>query len=677
MALETKNIRNIALVGHTGSGKTMLGEAMLCAGGVLKELGSIEKGTTVSDHLPEEHEAQRSVCSSTLNFPWKDCQFNLIDTPGYADFSGHAYAALAGVETALIAVNAVNGVEVATRKMWDAAEKAGVTRMFVATRLDGDNARFDELVEQLKSLFGAAVQPVTIPRGLGRSFKGVSSLMNPDAELDSDADAARQALIESAISADDALLEKYLGGEEIPPAALEGAMRAAIASGALVPVISVASLAGDAKKSGVGAALDFLKSFAPDPLDARPKLAGTEGGVFEPKADGPLVARVFKIMSDDYVGKVSFFRIYQGGLKAGTVVTLPNGSTTKVAKLYRFQGKDQEEVPATVMGDIVATARIDALQFGMTVGEEADGPQLQDPAVPKPMIERAVEPKTRGDEGKISGALRKLADEDPTFEWRQDPQTKETVVSGMGDRHLKVIFERMKRRFQLEIVTRPPKIAYHETIVGKADVRYRHKKQSGGAGQFAECAIRIEPNARGAGYEFIDDIFGGAIDLQYRPSVDKGVQSKMAQGILAGFPVVDIKVSLYDGKTHPVDSKDIAFQVAGRKAISEAFMKANPVLLEPIANMEIVAPSRFMGDITGNIASRRGRIVGMETLGDMQVVKAHVPVSEVQTYSSELQSLTGGEGYFSMEPSHYDVVPSNVAQQVIAQYAKDKKEEDE
>jgi len=677
MALAPKDIRNVAIVGHTGSGKTILADAMLCAGGAIKEIGSIEKGTTVSDSAPEEKEGQRSVVASTMHLPWQDGQINLVDAPGYADFGGQAYSALAGVELALISVNATNGVEVATRKMWEIAEKAGVARMFVITRLDGDNAKFNENVEQLKSLFGNAVAPVTLPKEVGRGFDGVVDLMNPGGELEGDAAGARETLMESAISADDDLLEKYLGGEDIPQESLEGVMKKAILTGALVPVLSVASLAGDAKKSGVEALLNFVRAYAPGPLDARPQIAGEDAGKLEPKEDAPLVARVFKVMSDDYVGKVCFFRVYQGTIKAGSTVTLPDGSTAKAAKLYRFQGKEQKEVTSGVTGDIVATAKIEALGFGMTVNDGEDGTQLLKPVMPMPMIERAVEPKTRGDEGKISGALRKLADEDPTFRWRQDAQTHETVVSGMGDSHLKIMFDRMKRRFQLEITTRPPKIAYRETITGKADIRYRHKKQSGGAGQFAECAIKIEPLPRGEGYEFVDDIFGGAIDLQFRPSVDKGIQAKMTQGIIAGFPVVDIKVSLYDGKTHPVDSKDIAFQIAGKQAITEAVMKANPVLLEPVVNMEIVVPARFMGDITGNISSRRGKIQGMETLGDMQVVKAQVPAAEVQTYSSELQSLTGGEGYFTMELSHYDVVPSNVAQQVIAQYAKDKQDDDE
>ncbi|MHC5058040.1 MAG: elongation factor G [Planctomycetota bacterium] len=678
MALESKDIRTVALVGHSGSGKTMLAEAMLLAGGVINELGSVEKGTTVSDSSPEEKEAGRSVNLGTLYTPWKGRHVNVLDAPGYADFAGMALSALSAADLALVTVNANAGLEVTTRKMWDAAGEAGCPRGFIITRLDGDNAKFDEVLESLKSTFGASCAPVTIPKGVGKAFEGVESLVNPDGELSGDADAMRQSLMESAISSDEELMEKYLSDEEIPTESLAKAMREAVVSGDLVPVLSVVAPKG----AGVDALLDFVADYAPTPSEARPDLAAAEGDEEEGEAEreekltpadgGPFVARIFKVLSDDYVGKVSVFRVYQGSLKAGATVHVPDVTSAKVAKLYRFQGKDQTEVATAVAGDVVATAKIEELAFGMTLLDAPSGPALAPPRIPKPMIERAVEPKSRGDEGKISSALRRLADEDPTFEWRQDPQTHETVVAGLGDRQLKIMFDRMKRRFQLEITTRPPKIAYRETITGSAEVKYRHKKQTGGAGQFAEVSIKASPNERGAGYEFVDDIFGGAIDQQFRPSVDKGIRATMAEGILAGFPVVDVKVSLFDGKTHPVDSKDIAFQIAGREAIKEAVGKAKPVLLEPIVTMEIVVPSRFMGDITGDISGRRGRIQGMDSLGDMQVVKAQVPAAEVQTYGSELQSLTGGEGYFTMEFSHYDVVPSNVAQQVIAQYAKDK-----
>ncbi|MHC4503641.1 MAG: elongation factor G, partial [Planctomycetota bacterium] len=634
MALEAKDIRNVALVGHTGSGKTILAEAMLVAGGGIKDLGSVEKGTTVSDFTPEEKEMGRSVNLGTLHTQWKGGHVNILDAPGYADFAGMALSALSAADFALITVNASAGIEVTTRKMWDAAGAARCPRAFVVTRLDGENVRFDELLGALKAAFGAAVAPVSIPEGSGSALSGVVDLTDPKAELSGEADSMRQTMMESAISADDELLEKYLEGEEIPTEALQRVMREAIVSGALVPVISVAS----AKALGVDLLLDFILNYGPTPLDSRPALEKTakgEGGdetqdetddetddeeLFAPAAGGPLVARVFKVMSDDYVGKVSFFRVYQGSLSAGSTASFSGGGSAKIAKIYRFQGKDQEEVPSCGAGEIAATAKIEELAFGMTLLDDAKGAALARPRIPNPpMVERAVEPKTRGDEGKISNALRRLADEDPTFGWRQDGETNETVVSGMGDMHLKVMFDRMKRRFQLETTARPPKIAYHETITGTADVRYRHKKQTGGAGQFAEVSIKVTPNERGAGYEFIDDIFGGSIDQPFRPSVDKGIRAKMADGIFAGFPVVDLKVSLYDGKTHPVDSKDIAFQIAGREAIKEAMMKAKPVLLEPVVNMEIAVPSRFMGDITGDISGRRGRIQGMDSLGDMQM----------------------------------------------------------
>ncbi len=682
MALEPADIRTIALVGHTGSGKTMLAEAILQAGGAIRDLGSVEAGTTVADFAPEEREARASINTSVMHAEWKKRHIQVLDTPGYMDFAGQAISALYAADLAAITVNAASGIEVTTRKMWERALEMGLPRIVVITRLDSDNAKFDEVLEGLRSAFGAALAAVSIPKGTGRQIEGVIDLLNTEGELPPEADRMRQSLLESAISADDDLLEKYLEGEEIAPEAMEKVVRAGVVSGDLVPVFSVAAEKG----FGVDCLLDFVTTYGPTPLDARPELAaaesaegkegGDEGGEeadrLTPRPDGPFVARVFKVMSDDYVGKVSFMRVYQGTIKTGATIHVSGGESAKLAKLFRYQGKDQKEVASATAGEVVATSKIDELSFGRTCWDKPDGVALASPSLPTPMVEKAVDPKKRGDEGKISEALRKLADEDPTFRWRQDPQTKETVVAGMGERHLKIMFDRMKRRFQLEVNTRTPKIAYRETITATVTVRYRHKKQTGGAGQFAECEVRVEPNERGAGYEFLDEIFGGSIDLPFRPSVDKGVRQQMAEGVIAGFPVVDVKVALIDGKTHPVDSKDIAFQIAGRNVMKEAVMKAKPVLLEPIVNMEIAVPSRFMGDITGDISGRRGRIQGMETLGDIQVVKAQVPAVEVQTYSTELQSLTGGEAFYTMEFSHYGVVPPNVAQQVIAQRKRDK-----
>lgn len=662
---EPHEVRNVALVGHTGTGKTMLAEAMLLAGGSIRQLGKIEDGTTVSDFLPEEKESGRSVNLGALHTRWKGKKINVLDAPGYADFAGQAVMGLAVVESALIVVSASRSVEVTTRKMWERTVEEGVVPVFVITGLDSEEAKFDEVVEALRSAFGRPCAPVTVPRGAGRAFQGVANLLSaPD--LSEEEAARRQSLVESAVSSSDELLEKYLEGEEIGQPTIEAALKDAVIKGEFVPVLCVCAPSG----AGVEDLLEFIVRFLPGPLEARPALAPAEDGSerrLEPSPGGPLTARVFKVMSDDYVGKVSFFRVYSGALRAASGVYVEGaGGPHKAPKLYRFQGKEQEEIQACLAGDIAATAKVEALGLGLTFWDEARGVPLAPVRLPKPMVERAVSPKSRGDEGKISDALRRLSDEDPSFTRRQDPQTKETVIAGMGERHIKIMLDRMKRRFNLEVTTRPPKIAYRETIASTADIRYRHKKQTGGAGQFAECAIRVEPAPRGEGYEFVDKIVGGSIDQPFRPSVNKGIQARMAEGIIAGYPVTDLVVQLYDGKTHPVDSKDIAFQIAGRMAIREAVLKANPVLLEPIVNMEIVVPARFTGDITGDISARRGRILGMEALGDMQVVKAKVPAAEVQTYSSQLQSLTAGEGYFTMESSHYDIVPQHITQEIIA-----------
>jgi elongation factor G len=440
----------------------------------------------------------------------------------------------------------------------------------------------------------------------------------------------------------------------------------------IVPILCCAA----EKDIGVAETLDLLAAYAPSPAYAV-KQVDTEDGVedYQVDVEEPLQAEVFKILSDEFVGKVSFIRVYSGTLKAGDNVVIANSErSVKIPKLFRPQGKEQKEVSEAGPGAIVATAKVDELHVGDTLSAAKGQPPFVAPHFPLPMVARAVSPKSRGDEAKISEGLRRLAEEDPTFQVEMNAQTKELVISGIGEQHINLMLNRLSRR-GVEVTTKLPKIAYRETIAGKADVRYRHKKQTGGAGQFAECAIRLEPNPRGEGYEFVDKIFGGVISGPFRQSVDRGIQDKMAEGIIAGYPVVDIKVELYDGKEHPVDSKDIAFQIAGREAIKEAVLRASPVLLEPIVRMEVVVPSKYMGDVTGDVSSRRGRVIGMDSMGDLQVVRAEVPLAEVQEYSSYLRSVTGGEGSYSMEFLRYEVLPSHMMQAVASGFKDDKEEE--
>ncbi len=667
-------IRNVALVGHSGSGKTMLAEAMLLKGGILNRLGRVTEGTTVSDFDPDEKEAQKSFYSSVLHTPWQGRDINIIDTPGSADFIGQVYGALSAVELALIAVNAASGVEIGTRKAWELAGQQGIARMFVLTRMDAESARFDEVVAALQETFGPECTPMLIPIGSGSGFDGVVNLLHPDSvpdALQETVEERRGTLMESVISGDDVLLERYLEGETIPAVELERVLTQVLVEGTIVPILCCAA----ELDKGVAELLDILSMYAPSPAYAKKQVV-TEAGIEDHvlSLDGPMSAQVFKVMSDEFVGKVSYVRVYEGSLKAGDSVIIANaGKSVKIPKLFRPQGKEQEDVSEAPPGAIVATAKVEELHIGDTLAATKDQKPFVVPTYPVPMVSRAVAPKSRGDEAKISEGLRRLAEEDPTFRVDVNTQTKELVISGIGEQHINLMLNRLLRR-GVQVVTKLPKIAYRETITGTADVRYRHKKQTGGAGQFAECAIRIEPLPRGSGYEFVDKIFGGVISQPFRQSVDKGIQDKMSEGILAGYPVVDVKVELYDGKEHPVDSKDIAFQIAGREAIKEAVMKASPVLLEPIVKMEVVVPSKYMGDITGDISSRRGRVIGMDSMGDLQVVRAEVPLAEIQQYSSFLKSVTGGEGTYTVEFLRYEVLPSHLTQSVIAA-SKEEKEE--
>jgi elongation factor G len=663
-----EEIRNVALAGHSGSGKTMLAEAMLLKGGVLNRLGAIEDGSTASDFDIDEREAEKSYFASVLHTPWKGRDLNLIDTPGSSDFIGQVYGALSVVELVLITVNAAAGIEMGTRKAWDLAKQQRRPVMFVLTRMDVEQADFDGVVSALQESFGAACSPIMMPIGSGSGFEGVVNLLHservPEA-LQDDVEERRGELMESVISGDDDLLERYLDGEEIAPAELEQVFTKVLVDGSIVPILCCAA----EQDKGVGELLDILAGYAPGPAYAKKQVIG-ESGVEDDEIvlDGPLKAEVFRMMSDDFVGKVSYIRVYSGTLKGGeSVIQAGSGRSVRLGKLFRPQGKEQKDVNEAGPGSIVATAKVEELQIGDTlVGDKTAAPFVT-PHYPLPMVSRAVSPKSRGDEAKISENLRRLAEADPTFQIEMNPQTKELVISGIGEQHIMLILNRLQRR-GVEVTTKLPRIAYRETIAGKSEVRYRHKKQTGGAGQFAECAIRIEPSERGAGYEFIDKIFGGVISHPFRQSVDRGIQEKMVEGIMAGYPVVDLRVELFDGKEHPVDSKDIAFQIAGREAIKEAVMKASPVLLEPIVKLEVVVPSKYMGDITGDISSRRGRVIGMDSMGELQVVHAEVPYAEVQQYSAHLQSVTGGEGSYSIEFLRDEIMPSHLAESVIAMH---------
>ncbi len=674
------DIHNLALVGHAAAGKTTLGEAILLKAGVTSRLGSVDDHTSVLDFDEESKERRHSTESTLMYVEHAGKLLNLVVTPGVPDYCGQAISALAGVETAVVAISAATGIGVNTRRMFHAAGEYGLARMIVVTRIDAENADIEALVTSIKETFGAACHPINLPADGGKRVIDVLAKDEGGADI-LDVHTCHTELLDSIVETDDKLMDVYMSGGTIPPDELAAATAKAVASGHVVPVLFVNAKAG----VGIEELLDAFVTYAPSPLLGRKRsLTLGEGDAAkstEIKVDpaGEFVAQVFKITTDLKSNiKYSVARIHSGTLKGdGQVLVSGDRKGQRPGHIFKLRGPEHIEVEAAVAGDIVAFAKLE-VHIGSTLfAKPADG-VIAMPKLPMPMFALAIEPKTRGDIEKVSVALHRFAEEDPCFQYHRDPDTHELVINGMGEMHLTVMRGRMKRYYKLEVDTKPPKIPYRETIAGVArDVKYRHKKQSGGAGQFAEVVIDIEPNERGKGYEFVDKIFGGAIDLSFRPAVDKGVRDQMKKGVIAGCQVVDVKVSLTDGKTHPVDSKDIAFQIAGRQVFKQAFAQAKPILLEPVVTIEVSVPAANVGDIARDISGKRGQVVGQDILpGGQALVRGTVPLAEVATYASQLKSVTGGQGSFSMEFSHYDVVPPMVQQQIMAAH-KPKEEEEE
>lgn len=665
----TADIRNIALVGHQSAGKTSLADAILHCAGVTNRLGDVNAKTSHLDFMDEEKARGCSIDSALIHVNLNGKEINVVDTPGAPDFIGPALATLAGVETAVCVVSATAGIEVNTRRMMSRAKEYELARMIVVNKIDA-NCDCGDLVSNLQHLFGHECQAMNLPTGKGTGV--IDCFANDDGESDfgSVAD-VHTALVEQVVEADEELMEQYLETGEIDKAKLGPIVVKAIAEGTFVPILFT-----DARKEvGVKELLDVVTHFAPSPLEGKKRtlLKGGEEKVIEPDASGPIIGQVFKVFSDPKSNiKYSACRIHSGTLKSDSSVAIgKERKGQRPGQLHKLQGAEHPELDEGIAGDIVALGKLEA-HLGDAVRKDADEVRIAMPSFPTPMFSLAIEPKSRGDADKVSGALARFGDEDPCFKAERDPGTGELVIHGVGDLHLRSILSRMEQYFKLEVETKPPKVPYRETIMGKvSDIEYTHKKQSGGAGQFGRVVIAMEPNERGAGYEFIDDIFGGAIDQAFRPSVDKGIQAQMKEGVIAGYPVVDVKVHLTDGKTHPVDSKDIAFQIAGRGAFKEAFMKCKPVLLEPIVHLEVTVPNDNVGDIQGDLASRRGRPEGQEMLpGGLSVITGRVPLAEMADYHSRLSSITGGQGSYTMELSHYEPVPSNVQQQIIDQARK-------
>jgi len=681
MSAETKNIRNIIVLGHSSSGKTSVVEALLFAGGAVQKAGSVLAGTTVSDYNEDEIERKISINSSVVNLTHDDIKVNIIDTPGYIDFIGEIIGALKVVDAGILIVNAVSGIEMGTDKFYRMMKAKGIPFCVFINRMDKENADFEKCREQLSQKFRKTGACVTYPIGCSSTFKGVANLLTKEGldKIEGEesvlAKKLSKDLIESIAESDDALLEKYLETGELSKEELNSAFRKAIVSGKLVPV-----LAGSATSNiGIKELLELITKDFPSPLD-RPAvkaldLKSKEKIDIEPKPDLPFSAQVFKTIADPYLGQITIMKVFSGSAVSNmTLFNVTRNQREKSGQLLFLNGKKETHIDKANAGDIVSAAKLKYTRTGDTFSDEKKQVKFDDIVFPEPAISFSIKPKTRSDEDKISNALHKLLAEDNTFAISRDTQTREMIASGMGDMHLTVMMNRLRKRFGVQVDIGTPKVAYKETIMAQGGSQYRHKKQSGGAGQFAEVWMRVEPMPRGGGFEFVDEVVGGSIPAQFVMSCEKGIKAALESGVLAGFPIVDVKAIVYDGKTHPVDSKDIAFQVAAKHAFKESCEKAKPVILEPIMDVDVIVPDEYMGDITGSLNQRRGRIMGMEPGEGAQTIKAKVPLEEMYKYVNELKSITGGRGEYNMKFSHYEVVPSNVTQNIIANAKKLKEE---
>ncbi len=678
----TEQLRTIALVGHTAAGKTTLTEQLLHRTGTIASPGSIERGTTVSDFDPLEKQYQHSLNTSLLHFSHLDTHIHLIDTPGYPNFMGPAISALDAVETVVVVINAQNGIELTTHRMMSIAQKRHLCRMIVVNKIDADNVDLPALLATIQETFGKECLPINLPANGGTTV--TDCFFNPSGDSDfSSVAAAHAALVDQVVEVDEKLMELYLEqGDSITPDQLHAPFEQALRDGHLIPVCFVSARTG----AGVPELLDIFAKLAPNPLEGNPPLfvkgEGKDAEEFRsiPAAKMHVIAHVFKVVVDPFIGKLGVFRVHQGTITPNTPLYV--GETSKPFKaghLYMLQGKEYQEVKQLLPGDIGAVAKVDQIAFDAVLHDSHDEDRIHllPLEFPQPMYGLAVEPKRRGDEQRIFEVLHKLEMEDPCFVMERHPTTHETVINGLGDLHMRVMLERMQKQYNLEITTKPPKIPYRETVLAKADGHCRHKKQSGGAGQFGEVFLRIEPLARGAGFEFVNDIHGGTIPTQFIPAVEKGIREVLVSGPLASFPVHDVRVIIYDGKSHPVDSKEIAFSTAGRKAFIDAITKARPVLLEPIVTTEVTVPDTYIGVVTGDLSSRRGQITGTRGLSaGISVVMAIVPLSELRDYQTRLKSLTGGHGSYSIELSHYEPVLPHTQAELIKMYKVHASEED-
>ena len=675
----TDQIRNVVLLGHGGTGKTSLAEAALFLSGGASRLGKVDDGTTTSDFDPDEVKRKISLSLALVPVEWAGHKINIVDTPGYADFAGEVRSGLRAADIAVIVVDAVSGLQVGTESAWQNADRERMPRVIVVNRMDRENANFDQAVAQLQERYGKKVAPLTLPIGAQDAFSGVVNVVEQKAyagdkgapgdvpgDMADAVAAAREQLIEAVAEADDDVLNKYLEGETLSDEEITAALRKAVAQGIACPVFASSST----KLIGVSKFLDALIADCPSPADVEPKVAQAAGGEETLKADagGPLAAIVFKTAADPFVGRLTYLRVISGTLKGDSHVWNVNQKADeRVGQLIILKGKTQDHAPSLAAGDIGAVAKLQHTHTGDTLGTKEHPLTLPAVEFPRPPYNIAVTPKGKADVDKLGPSLQRIVEEDPTLRVHRDEGTGETIISGMGDTHIEVAAERMKRKFGVEVDLHPPRVPYRETVTTHVEQEYIHKKQTGGHGQYARVSIRIEPN-RGGGFEFVDKVVGGSVPRNYIPAVEKGVHEALSEGALAHFPMVDLRVTLFDGKDHPVDSSEMAFKLAASQALKQGALKANPVLLEPIVSMKIRVPESNTGDVMSDLNGKRAKVHGMSPEdGGVTVIDAEAPLAEVLRYATDLRSITQGRGSFEMELDHYEEVPQHIAQKVIAE----------
>ena len=683
---KVEELRNVSLIAHSGAGKTSLTEAMLYNAGVINRLGKVEEGNTVSDYDPEEIRRKISVNTSVTPWEWAGHKVNVLDTPGYADFVGEVKGAIRVSDAVVIVLCAASGVEVGTELVWQYADELKLPRLAFINKMDRENASFQRTLEQMRAKFSVNLVPLQLPIGSQANFKGVVDLLTMQAylgdgkkgsdipaELRDEVQTMRQQVVEVAAEADDELIMKYLDGGELSIDEIRRGLAMAVAAGKIVPV-----LCGSAVQNiGVRLLQDAIVHYLPSPAAMETKatkMRDNSEEVIKATSAGPLATLVFKTMADPYVGKLTYFRVYCGILQSDSRVLNANtGEEERIGQLFFLLGKEQTPTKEVIAGDIGAVAKLQATTTGDTLCDKDHPITLPGIVFPHPVAFAAISPKTKVDLDKMGSALSRLVEEDPTLVVSRDSDTNETVISGMGDSHIDIAVRRLQQKFGVEVVTSVPKVPYKETITRTVQVQGRHKKQTGGRGQFGDVWVRFEPLPRGAGFEFADEVFGGHVPRNFIPAVEKGLREAMMKGVLAGYPATDFRAALYDGSSHPVDSSEIAFKLAAHLAFKKGMEEASPILLEPIMKVTIVVPEQFMGDVLGDLNTKRARVLGMDQQRGNSIISAEVPLAEMQRYAADLRSMTQGRGYFSMEFEHYDQVPAHIAQNIIEQTKKEEK----